>query len=484
MGQLGESKYIDLFNAEAQKEFGKNWNELNADDKQKIASRVRAREAYQKVDPTKNKEILRQKATEKKYKDFATKFKKENGRVPMLTEIRAGVNGYANEAVKKYLKQSEYATPQQALKFKKQVEAKDIPDEMKDWFKKNYPGKDWKKNLDESQRSAAKTKFENRNNPRVLARDQYEKLDDFLQKKKDSGKILFKGGLEDIAKEAKVNLKATQVGQYITSRFPDEFVYRGSKISEVPKIRKRVAELAKTLSDKQIYEKLVEEKLINPSDAKEKVDYKNVKKLMASLQKEGKIKNIIKNPTSQYTPQEEKFRDNLVKKFIKENPDIDNAHQIAKRIADNQNIKMSSTFVKSAVARLGLDKELVSRHAKLYPQVAALDKVLKKNSRFILDNNITGGEKFKFLSQKYAEATNQPLAKAAGQLKNRLEKLGGLYQGTSDGRYETKLYSSIKKPIGFNDKFAGNLIEIASQGKTELNNSAIARMMGLPAKDN
>lgn len=288
MGQLGESKYIDLFNAEAQKEFGKNWNELNADDKQKIASRVRAREAYQKVDPTKNKEILRQKATEKKYKDFATKFKKENGRVPMLTEIRAGVNGYANEAVKKYLKQSEYATPQQALKFKKQVEAKDIPDEMKDWFKKNYPGKDWKKNLDESQRSAAKTKFENRNNPRVLARDEYKKLDNFLQKKKDSGKTLFKGGLGDIAKEAKVNLKAFQVGDYINSRFPDEFVYRGSKISEVPKIRKRVTELAKTLSDKQIYEKLVEEKLINPSDAKEKVDYKNVKKLMASLQKEGK----------------------------------------------------------------------------------------------------------------------------------------------------------------------------------------------------
>ena len=106
MGQLGESKYIDLFNAEAQKEFGKNWNDLNADDKQKIASRVRAREAYQKVDPTKNKEILRQKATEKKYKDFATKFKKENGRVPMLTEIRAGVKGYDNKALKKYLKQS------------------------------------------------------------------------------------------------------------------------------------------------------------------------------------------------------------------------------------------------------------------------------------------------------------------------------------------------------------------------------------------
>ena len=69
MGQLGESKYIDLFNAEAQKEFGKNWNELNADDKQKIASRVRAREAYQKVDPTKNKEYS-ENVTLKNFKGF------------------------------------------------------------------------------------------------------------------------------------------------------------------------------------------------------------------------------------------------------------------------------------------------------------------------------------------------------------------------------------------------------------------------------
>ena len=47
--------------------------------------------------------------------------------------------------------------------FKKQVEAKDIPDEMKDWFKKNYPGKDWGKDLNLSQRAGAKLKFENRN---------------------------------------------------------------------------------------------------------------------------------------------------------------------------------------------------------------------------------------------------------------------------------------------------------------------------------
>ena len=37
---------------------------------------------------------------------------------------------------------------------------------------------------------------------------------------------------------------------------------------------------------------------------------------MKDLQEEGKIKNIIKNPLSQYTPQEEKFRDDLIKNIL------------------------------------------------------------------------------------------------------------------------------------------------------------------------
>ena len=39
----------------------------------------------------------------------------------MIKEIKQGV-GTADAQIKKYLKKSEYATPEQALKFKKQVE--------------------------------------------------------------------------------------------------------------------------------------------------------------------------------------------------------------------------------------------------------------------------------------------------------------------------------------------------------------------------
>ena len=183
-GVKGTSKILPKLNAEAQEEFGKNWDKLNADDKQLIASRVRAREAYQKVDPAKDKTKLRSKEAEKKYKDFAAKFKKENNRVPMLKEIKDEVGGGDRE-IKKYLKQSEYATAEQARKFKTPKEAMDIPDEMKDWFKKNYPGKDWKKDLTINERGLAKEAFKKRNNPRVLARDEYKKLDGFLQKRKN-----------------------------------------------------------------------------------------------------------------------------------------------------------------------------------------------------------------------------------------------------------------------------------------------------------
>jgi len=483
LGQGGTSKILPLLNKEAQKVYGKNWPELDADTRQKISGRVRARivSEKKKVDPAKNKNILRQKETEKKLKDFAAKFKKENGRPPMITEITEEV-GTAYEQIKKYLKKSEYATPQQALKFKKQVEVRDIPDEMTNWFKKNYPGKDWKKDLTINERGIAKEKFKNRNNPLVLSRDEYKKLDDFLQKRKNQGKTLFKGGLEDIAKEAGTDLTPLQTGKYITSRFPGEFVYRGTKIGEVPKIRQRVAELAKTLSDKQIYEKLVEEKLINPSGAAKSADYKSVKNLMKDLQEEGKIKNIIKNPRSQFTPQEEKFRDNLIKEFVNKNPDVDNANAIAKGInAVNPELRISSNFVKNSVDRQNLRDFIQSRHKKIFSDVKALDKIIKSTPELKTTDKISGALKENILA-KYAAATGKDTAKAEGELVSRMRKLGHLYAG-QEQRYEPELYSKIKPPKNYlNTKFQRNFINLTSQSGA-ISNISMAKLLGLPKAD-
>jgi hypothetical protein len=479
-GQGGTSNILPLLNKEAQKEFGKNWPELDADTRQRIASRVRSRQAYQKVDPAKNKEILRQKETEKKLKDFAAKFKKENNRPPMIKEIKKGV-GTADAQIKKYLKQSEYATPKQALKFKKQVEVRDIPDEMKDWFKKNYPGKDWKKDLTINERGLAKEAFKKRNNPRVLARDEYKKLDNFLQKRKNQGKILFKGGLGDIAKEAGADLTPLQTGSYINSRFPGEFVYRGTVIGEVPKIRKRVAELAKTLSDKQVYEQLVKEKLINPFGGK-KADYRNVTQLMKELEKEGKIKNIIKNPLSQYTPQEEKLRDNLIKQFINKNPDVDNAFAIAKGInTSNAGLKMSANFVQKSVERQNLGDFIQSRHKKIFSDVKALDKIIKTTPALKTVDKISDGLKEDILS-RYSAATGKSLGQAEGELVSRMRKLGHLYAGEK-GRYEVELYSKIKPPKNYLDtKFQRNFINLTTKSGA-ISNISMAKLLGLPKAD-
>jgi hypothetical protein len=40
---------------------------------------------------------------------------------------------------------------------------------------------------------------------------------------------------------------------------------------------------------------------------------------------------------------------------------------------------MSTNFVENSIERLGLKKNFVSLHAKIYPQVKALDKIIKKS---------------------------------------------------------------------------------------------------------
>ena len=491
-GQGGTSNILPALNKEAQKVHKKNWPELDADERNKINQRVRSRiyaEKYLKVDPAKNKNILRQKETEKKIKDFATKFKKENGRTPTLQEIERGTGSRYRET-KKYLKPSEYATSEESQKLRVekarqsptgQYKVDPLPKEMKSWFKKNYPGKDWEKDFTADTRMLAKNKFKNRNAPTVLSRDEYKKLNDFLQKRKKQGKTLFKGGLEDIAKEAKVNLNPLQVGKYINSEFPNEFTYRGMKIGDSPKIRQRVAELAKDLSDRQIYEQLVKEKLINPSGSK-KVTYSNVTNLMKDLQKEGKIKNIIKNPKSGYTPQEEKLRDNLIKQFVDKNPDVDNANAIAKAVnASNAGLKVSSNFVKSSVERQNLGDFIQSRHKKIFSDVKALDKIIKTTPALKTIDKISDGLKEDILS-KYAAATGKSLGQAEGELVSRMRKLGHLYAGEK-GRYEVELYSKIKPPKNYLDtKFQRNFISLTSKTGA-ISNISMAKLLGLPKAD-
>ena len=78
---------------------------------------------------------------------------------------------------------------------------------------------------------------------------------------------------------------------------------------------------------------------------------------------------------------------------------MESAHEIAKRISENENIKISPNFVKAAIKRLGLEKEFKSLHARIYPQVAALDKILKRNANYI-KSGANPSEKFRIFIKR------------------------------------------------------------------------------------
>ena len=496
MPQLGESKYIDELNAEAQKSFGKNYVDLTESQRLTIIGRVTGRRLYKPRDPSTTRAAL----TEKKIKDFIKQFKKDNKRRPMIAEISEGTGSHHSQITKYATVGKDYLTPSESNKIKDSaIEAADLTAPQKKWYaaNKDYLFLDknnkWKKGQDDfmslntNDRAKVRQQYKNRattglNHQWVKAAANEEKLKKFLQTELDKVKpgenLVINSQRNEYLKKIKAPDLTQKSLKEIFDSFGGRFVFKNQKLLEIPGMEKEIIELAKTKGPKDIIKTLIDEKKIPPQEISgtQKYDLKAMNQVLNQLLKEKKISKIMPADPTQGP------KDQLVKKFIKANPEMESAHEIAKRISENENIKMSSNFVKNAIQRLGLEKEFKSLHARIYPQVAALDKILKKNANYI-KSAANPSEKFRFLSKEYAKATKQPLDKAADQLKNRLEKLGSLYQGTSDQRYETKLYRGIKKPIGFNDKFAANLIEIASRSKQALNNSSIARMLGLPAKD-
>ena len=77
MAQLGESKYIDELNIESQKDYSKNYVDLTEDQRNTILRRVIARNQYEKVNPSKNKNTIVKKNTEIRLKKFVKDLKKK-----------------------------------------------------------------------------------------------------------------------------------------------------------------------------------------------------------------------------------------------------------------------------------------------------------------------------------------------------------------------------------------------------------------------
>ncbi len=175
------------------------------------------------------------------------------------------------------------------------------------------------------------------------------------------------------------------------------------------------------------------------------------------------------------------LREKLLQKFLDQNPDFDNPGPFAKAInAKDPKLKMSRNFVIGALDRLGESNLIKTRHTKIFPEVKALDKIVKKNLKLFKDDIAPEARRAK-LVELFAKATKKDLGTAESELISRMRKLGSLYAGDK-GRYEAKLYSKIKPPKNYlNSNIQKNFIEATTRAG-QVSNATMAKLLGLSQK--
>ena len=180
----------------------------------------------------------------------------------------------------------------------------------------------------------------------------------------------------------------------------------------------------------------------------------------------------------------QKQKDVLVKEFLDKNPEIENPTHIAKTIMKNSNIPMTGRFVENSVKRQNIDRELITKHEAIFPEVKALDEVIKNSNDVLLNESIPDTERVRTLIRRFAAKTKLPMEQASEKFSSRLFRLANLYAGTAGNlRYAAKKYETIKPPPNYLDSpLHKNLILMTSSAK-RLSNSGMARLLGLPEKD-
>lgn len=318
------------------------------------------------------------------------------------------------------------------------------------------------------------------------------KLTEFLKRKKESGKTYFEGGFSDIAKEAGVQgLAPSTINYTIKNKFPNTFSYKNIKFKDLPNIEKEVVKLAKQkIPPMEAFKILLNKKIVRaPVNARKKNEYNALRKFYGELISQKKIpKESLKESFtlgSRYSEKEINTLDNLIKKFIVDNPDITNAQHIAKSINnENPNIKTSRSYIVYFFKRNKMDNYLTTKHGQIFPDIQKLDGIVKNNINFLTDDNINFTVKKNKLLNEYIKTTKKDPAIAGEEFISRIRKLGNLYAGTEESlRYERNKYNTIKAPKNYlNSNLQKNLIGVIDRAGI-LNNSLMARLLGLPKKE-
>ena len=61
----------------------------------------------------------------------------------------------------------------------------------------------------------------------------------------------------------------------------------------------------------------------------------------------------------------------------------------------NSNIPMTGRFVENSVKRQNIDRELITKHEAIFPEVKALDEVIKNSNDVLLNETIPDTERVK-----------------------------------------------------------------------------------------
>lgn len=313
-----------------------------------------------------------------------------------------------------------------------------------------------------------------------------EKFIDFLERKKKLGETYFKGRIADIVKESKIpNLNVSLATKIIREKFPNTFSYKGIKFTNLPNIEKEVIALAKKgLGPIDAYNNLLESNITRETS---KLDFGPIRELYKKLIKGKKIPkdSIYENPTSKYTKAESLNLDNTIRKFIKINPDITNADQIAKSInAQNPKINTGRSYIVNFFERNKKEfpNFLTTKYGEIFPDVQRLDKIVKSNLNFLTDENINSTDKRNKILNEYIESSKKKPDVAAEEFVSRFRKLGNIYAGVEE-RYEKDKYKTIKPPKNYVDSdLHKNLIAVISRSG-QISNILMARLLGLPKKE-
>ena len=267
---------------------------------------------------------------------------------------------------------------------------------------------------------------------------------------------------------------------------------KGAKLeSFYPNIEKRAIELLDTgMSTADIASTLVKEGLIERQVDKgtNKTNNKPVKNYLQRLIDSGKtkIKKLTIQQGGNVDLETRNVRDEAIKNLLDQQSSPITANRISTIVSEELGETVSPEYVKTFFKRndIDIDKYINTNAQRIFPEVEALDKIVKKNIKYLTDPNITFVDKGEFLNNEYIKAVGKTKAKAttANEAGVRFKKLLSLYAG-GENRYSAALYNKIKPLANYtNPDIQKNLIGLATN-LSRASNVDVARMLGLPKKD-